>query len=247
MAVSSGCSGSETTTSSQTSISQTTTQSTSYTTSSTATQTTSSTIQTTTQTSTQTTTTQTTTTGKPIIITPTQIVAATGDTGFLSSQPARIGVTVEGTMAVLPFSQYPSLEATGELYTEKITLLEIMRGENAFNYLTDFGIFSGFPFYKNPPEAGYECVLVTIKFEYYMRDLPGNLIYKMAQGDFMTYSQDGVEYSTPYILPWRTDDMWNYDITPGDVLEIKIFTIVKTDDQKPVMLFKKGEKWLGLY
>jgi len=187
------------------------------------------------------------TTGTSILLTPSgEVVEATGTVGFLFSNPARVGVRLSGTMAVMPFSQYPTLEVTGELYTVKITLLEVMRGKNALDYLSDFGLFSGFPYYKSLPETGYEYTLATMKFEYYMRDLPGDLIYKMGQGDFMCYSQDNVEYNTPFILPWKTD-IWDYDITPGDVIEIKIATMVSIDDEKPTMLFKKGEKWIGLY
>ena len=149
-------------------------------------------------------------------------------------------------MAVLPFSQYPSLENTGELYTVKLTLMEVMRGQNAVDYLTKFGLFSGYPYYKSLPDAGEEYILATIKFEYYMRDLPGNLVYKMAQGDFMGYSSAGTEYHTPYILPWKSDT-WNYDITPGDSFNLRIAIVVNSSDAKPTLLFKKGDKWLGLY
>ena len=184
--------------------------------------------------------------GNSLHLTATQIVNAQGNEGFLSSNPARIGVTIAGTMAVLPFTQYPTLEATGELYTVKLTLLEIMRGENALEYLTEFGLFAGFPYYKSLPGDGEEYLLATVKFEYYMRDLPGNLIYKMGQGDFMTYSETSFEYNIPFILPWKSD-IWDYDITPGDSIEIKIAILVHEDDNKPAMLFKKGDKWLGLY
>jgi hypothetical protein len=68
----------------------------------------------------------------------------------------------------------------------------------------------------------------------------------MEQGDFKTFSQENIEYNTPFILPWKTN-AFNYDITPGDVVTIKIATVVRANDQKPLMLFKKGEKWFGLY
>jgi hypothetical protein len=175
-----------------------------------------------------------------------EIVDAKGSVGLYSTDPARIGVKVATAVAILPFDQYPTLEATGELYTMKLTLIEVMRGKNALEYLSDFGLFSGFPYYKSLPETGYEYLLATIRFEYYMRDLPGDIIYTMAQGHFMSYSENNVEYATPFILPWKTD-IFNYDITPGDVIEIKIATVVRTDDKKPTLLFKKADRWIGLY
>jgi hypothetical protein len=245
-----GCNVSEKGTTSQTTS---TTAVITTTTSLTLTTTITSSVSTSTSSSTQTTTTNTTAISTSVtpsatgtLLKASEIVDAKGNEGLYSSEPARLGVRVSTTMAILPFDQYPTLEQTGELYTVKLTILEIMRGKYALDYLTDFGLFSGFPYYKNLPEDGYEYILATIKFEYYARDLPGNIIYKLAQGHFMSYSGDNVEYDTPFVLPWKTD-VFDYDIAPGDIVEIKIAVMVRTDDKKPTLLFKKADRWLGLY
>jgi hypothetical protein len=176
-----------------------------------------------------------------------EIVDVNGNLGLFSSEPARIGFRISSTMRV--YDWVPELIQSwvpGEVYAIHLTLLEVMRGKYALDYLDDLGFFYSYPYYKSLPEAGYEYIVAAIEFEYYARDLPGNIIYKMEQGSFMSYSQDSIEYNTPFILPWK-ENAFDYDITPGDVIEIKIAIVVKTVDKKPLMLFKKGDIWFSLY
>jgi hypothetical protein len=176
-----------------------------------------------------------------------EIVDANGNSGLFFSDPARIGLRISSTMRV--YDWVPELIQSwvpGEVYAIHLTLLEVTRGKNALDYLNNLSFFYSYPYYKSLPEAGYEYIIATIEFEYYARDLPGNIIYKMEQGSFMSYSQDSIEYNTPFILPWK-ENVFDYDVAPGDMIEIKIATIVKTADKKPLMLFKKGNIWFSLY
>jgi hypothetical protein len=170
--------------------------------------------------------------------------------GMTSAKAAPTGATLEFTIEVVPYSQYPSsLEDTGEDYTVKLTLLGNKRGQAALEYMDGLGMFDGFPYYRNLPPEGYEYVVSRFKFEFYPRTLPGNLTYLLEQGEFRAYSEENTEYDEPgpYIMPWKEEDRFDYYVFPGDVFEMEIATIVRVEDAKPSLYYQTGKRWFRLY
>ena len=135
-----------------------------------------------------------------------------------------------------------------ELYDAKITLMEVVRGEKAWDLLKKAAATNG------PPKAGFEYVLVRIRFEYSARGLPGNCVHELKRNEFSALSVSGKNYETPSVVVPKPE--LSGKLRSGDSLEGWVAFQVAIDDNKPLMVFTAdptgavqhgGNIWFQLY
>ena len=102
--------------------------------------------------------------------------------GSSPSSPVPVGLTLD---AIIECGEgYTS----HELYDAGITILEIIRGEEAWKRLleTDGS--------NSPADDGLEYILARVRFEYRARGLPGTCIHPLRPEHFTAYSSAGEGY-----------------------------------------------------
>jgi len=137
---------------------------------------------------------------------------------------------------------------THELYNMKITLLEVIRGDNAWKRLQETSDTN------KPAGSGFEYLLARIKFEYYARGKPGLCIHKLTPKQFITCSAEGEDYpAADVILP---KPAMQRDLSSGDYTEGWIALLVPIKDEKPLLYYSAdagkavlhgGNIWFKLY
>jgi hypothetical protein len=138
--------------------------------------------------------------------------------------PTPIGVTVSTTV------EMGDVYSGADLYDVKITLREIIRGNDAWQRIKAISA-------ANPqPKENFEYILAFISFSYFSRGLPGNEPYKLRADYFKAVSQDLSEYDTPSVSP--PSPGLSTTINPGGTHEGWIVLQVPISDKKPFMTFK---------
>jgi hypothetical protein len=167
--------------------------------------------------------------------------------GTSCSTPAPVGVTIKTTI------ERGDAYSAPEIYNVEITLLEIVRGHEAWERVKT----QSSP--NEPPKAGFEYVLVRIRFAYFRRGRGmGGEAYHLTEGQFAALSLDGkVEYEIPSILSQPQPALIDYTFSPGESREGWILVQVPKDDKKPLLIFKRqnvggvhgvwGHIWFRLY
>ena len=167
-------------------------------------------------------------------------IAQEGDSPF---NPAPVGARLSG---IIECGQgYTS----HELYNMNITLLEVVRGDDAWKRLRMAGDSN------KPAAAGFEYVLARVKFEYYARGTPGLCVHKLLPEQFTACSVEGVDYpaATDVVLP--KPEMGG-ELHSGESLEGWIGFLVRRTDKKPLLNYSAdaggavlhgGSKWFKLY
>jgi hypothetical protein len=127
---------------------------------------------------------------------------------------------------------------TNTVYDVKITLLSVIRGKKALDFIQTE---------NNPHEplvAGFEYLLARIKIAC---DVKGDsfLPYKVKQDDFKVYDTAGHAYLSPAVLP-PDQSLIDMKINPGDVREGWIPFLVARDHKRPLMFFSGG-LWFQLF
>jgi hypothetical protein len=116
-----------------------------------------------------------------------------------------------------------------ELYDMKITVLQVLRGEEAWNHIKEA---SG----SNKPAApGLENILVRVKFEYQARSIPGKCVHPLVPEQFMAYSAGGEDYRQASIVPPKPE--MRKGLKSGDSLEGWLVFAVAKEDRAPLMSF----------
>jgi hypothetical protein len=167
--------------------------------------------------------------------------------GSSHNSPVSIGETVKTTIERGHAYMHPML------YNVEITLLQILRGKEAWEQVKAQDIS------KEPPKDGFEYILAQIKFGYFRR-VRGNKDdpYKLTESQFAAVSSDGkAEYEIPHILRQPEPELIGYTFKIGEVREGWILMQVPKDDKKPLLIFKRkhdegvygiwGYVWLQLY
>jgi len=109
-----------------------------------------------------------------------------------------------------------------ELYDVKITLLETVRGAQAWE------LIKGAAAANEAPQAGFEYLLARVKFEYAARGRPGDCAHELKEEEFIALSQDGRAYEPASAVP--PNPRLNGTLHPGDTLEGWVaFSVPKTD------------------
>jgi len=134
-----------------------------------------------------------------------------------------------------------------ELYELKMTVLEVVRGEEAWKRLQEADASN------KPAAAGHEYILVRVRVEYKARGTPGLCIHPLLPEQFTAYSADGEEYAAAAVVVPKPEVRRR--MKSGDSLEGWVaFTVAQTD-KAPLMSYSAdaggavqhgGGKWFLL-
>ena len=132
----------------------------------------------------------------------------------------------------------PSEYGTNAVYDVKITLLSVVRGHKALDFIQTL---------NNPHvplEPGFEYLLAHIKIAC---DAKGDttLPYKVKPDDFKVYDTANHAYVSPDVL-LPDQSLIGSEIYPGDVREGWIPFLVAGDHDQPLMFFSGG-LWFQLF
>jgi hypothetical protein len=121
-----------------------------------------------------------------------------------------------------------------KLYNVEITLMEIVRGEDAWEQIKDQGV-------SEQPKTGFEYILARINFGYFRRIRGGeDEPYKLPEGQFVAAAEDGVtEYGVPSVSQYPQPALVGYTFQPGESREGWILLQVPKDAKKPLLIYKR--------
>ncbi len=167
------------------------------------------------------------------------ITAQEGNSPF---QPASTGVRLSGIV------ECGQGYTSHELYNMNLTLLEVVRGDDAWERLRKASDAN------KPAGAGFDYILARVKFEYYARGTPGLCVHKVVPQQFMAFSSEGVDYPAVDVSLPKLE--MRGDLRSGENLEGWIAVRVPQEDQKPLLSYSAdqggavmhgGGKWFKLY
>lgn len=136
-----------------------------------------------------------------------------------------------------------------ELYDMKITLMEVIRGTEAWKRLQNASNEN------NPPQKGFEYVLARVRFEYYARGKPGLCIHKLLPGQFIACSSDGEEYPPATIVKLPEPGIAAH-MKAGETMEGWVAFMIPESDKTPLLYYTAdagkavihgGNMWFKLY
>ena len=161
--------------------------------------------------------------------------------GSSPSNPALTGKTVTGIV------ECGEGYTSHELYDIKITLLEVIRGEEAWKRIRDADP-------SNKPAADdMDYVLARVRFEYYARGTPGQCVSFLVPDDFTAYSAQGERYKAASVAPPKPELRKN--LKSGESFEGWLVFEVASRDRAPLMVYSPetggavqhaGGKWFSL-
>jgi hypothetical protein len=129
----------------------------------------------------------------------------------------------------------------------KITLLEVIRGEEAWKRIHEASESN------KPPASGTEYVLARVKFEYYARGTPGLCVHQLVPEQFTAYSADGEDYKAASAVPPKPE--MRKGLKSGESLEGWVVFAIAAEDKGPLMSYSAdvggavqhgGGKWFLL-
>lgn len=156
--------------------------------------------------------------------------------------PASVGVPTKGII------ECGEGYTSHELYDAKITLLEVMRGEKAWDLVKRANASN------LPPKMGSEYVLARIRFDYFARGAPGNCSHLVQKEQFTAFSIDGEKYEPPSVVVPKPE--LSGRVHSGKSLEGWVAFLVPKSDGKLLMSFSAdptgavqhgGNVWFQLY
>jgi len=119
-----------------------------------------------------------------------------------------------------------------ELYDTKVTVLEIARGEKAWNIVRQASA-------SNPaPKAGFEYLLARVRFEFSARTSPSHYNYNLNETQFAATSASGEEFDAPSLVEPPTPRL-NGTVKPGESVEGWVAFLVPRNVSKPLMVFRE--------
>ena len=167
--------------------------------------------------------------------------------GSSYSSPVPIGVTIKTTI------ERGDAYSAPEIYNVEITLLEIVRGDDAWERTKIQGSL------KELPKANFDLALARIKFAYLRRNRGmGGEAYLLTRDQFAAISSDGkTEYEIPSVLNQPQPQLIECAFSPGESRDGWILLQVSKEDKKPLLIFKRqniegvhgiwGPMWFQLY
>jgi hypothetical protein len=120
-----------------------------------------------------------------------------------------------------------------ELYDMKITLLEVIRGEEAWKRIREASSAN------KPAESGMEYLLARIKYEYSARGTPGTCIHQLSPKEFTAYSAKGEDYETVSAVPPKPE--LRKGLKSGEAAEGWLVFAVPKEDKAPLMLYSADD------
>ena len=152
-----------------------------------------------------------------------------GTAGSASDRPASVGVTVKTTI------ERGDAYLSPEIYNVEITLLDIVRGKEAWERVRSQGLSD------KPPETGFEYILALIRFGYYQRGRRlGSEAYQLTEGQFAAVSPDDKqEYELPVTLRQPQPPLIGRHFHQGESYEGWILFQVPKEEKEPRLIFKR--------
>jgi hypothetical protein len=135
-----------------------------------------------------------------------------------------------------------------ELYNMKITLLEVLRGEDAWKRLQAADDSN------KTADPGFEYILARVKFEYSARGTPGLCVHKLLPDQFTACSKEAVDYPVADVTVPQPE--MRGELSSGESLEGWIAFIVPETDETPLLNYSAdaggavlhgGSKWFKLH
>ncbi len=169
-------------------------------------------------------------------------VATVHASGTSPSTAAAVGEVVSGII------ECGEGYTSHELYDAKITLLEIVRAENAWQ---EIRIQNGA---NQPAATGYDYVLARLKFEYQARGRPGDCVHVVKRSHFTALSRNGVSYPNPELTVPQPE--LSGQLKSGESITGWIVFQIASEDVTPLMTFSVddagavqhgGKLWFELY
>jgi hypothetical protein len=161
--------------------------------------------------------------------------------GSAPSDPAPAGTTLTGII------ECGEGYTSHELYDIKITLIEMIRGEQAWKRLQASASSN------KPAGPGMEYLLARIRYEYFARGVPGTCIHPLAPEEFTAYSRNGEDYKAVSVAPPKPE--LRKGLKSGESFEGWLVFAVPQEDKSPLMLYSAdsggavehgGGKWFLL-
>jgi hypothetical protein len=161
--------------------------------------------------------------------------------GSSPSDPVSTGIAVSGII------ECGEGYTSHELSDMKITLLEVIRGEQAWKRIQAASSAN------KPAESGTEYLLARIKYEYFARGVPGLCIHPLAPEEFTAYSAKGEDYQAVSIVPPKPE--LRKGLKSGESFEGWVAFAVAKEDKAPLMFYSAdsggavqhgGGKWFLL-
>jgi hypothetical protein len=161
--------------------------------------------------------------------------------GSSPAAPAPTGVTLTGIV------ECGQGYTSHELYDMKITVTEVVRGEEAWKRIREASSSN------KAAEAGFEYVLARVKFEYYARGTPGLCIHQLSPQQFSAVSLEGQDYPIAQVVLPKPD--LRKAMKSGETVEGWIAFSVSQQDKGPLMTYSAdqggaiahgGAKWFLL-
>ena len=146
---------------------------------------------------------------------------------------APIGTTVLCTIDVEGTG--PSEYGQHELHDVKITVLEVVRGNKAWELIQAADASN------RRPDTGFEYLLTRIRFEYSVQDPQGNMLYTLNQDCFKLYSSDNKEYPIPSITSAKPE-LIGREFYPGSSYEGWVPFMAAMNDE-PILFYPQGGVW----
>lgn len=136
-----------------------------------------------------------------------------------------------GTPATRTIALGDAYATAVETYDARITVIEVMRGERAWDLLKKQDASN------REPDSGLEYVLARVRFEFMAKGKPGDKIYDLREDQFIAFSSDGsTQYPAANAVPPKP--RLTGTLRSGDSAEGWIVLIVAPNDLKPFTAFR---------
>jgi len=136
-----------------------------------------------------------------------------------------------------------------ELYDAKITVVEVVRGEKAWDIVRRANASN------LPPKTGFEYVLARIRFQFSARTQPANDTYNIDPSQFAATDSTGAELAAATVAE-PPEPILKGALKAGDWIEGWVVFLVPRNISKPLMIFREdvgtvshrgGGTWFQLY
>jgi hypothetical protein len=157
-----------------------------------------------------------------------------GKSGYSRDRGAPLGITVKTKI------ERGDRYSAPEIYNLEITVLEVVRGKEAWERLRAEGVL------QDDFKAGFEPCLIRIKFGYYQKGRGfghDKSPYEIPDDAFRALSKDGeTEYPIPSSGNQPLPQLLNTPFMAGDIKEGWILLQIPEGEEKPLLTFKRDHR-----
>ncbi len=128
-----------------------------------------------------------------------------------------------------------SYSSYAELYEGQIVVLQVTRGEKAWDLIKEANATN------KPPASGMEYLVAKIRFSYSTKSEPGNKSFLLRENMFTAFAENGKEYD-PVSIAYPKVNL-DTKLFAGDAVEGWVAFHVSKADAKPSMTFGNGRRF----